>query len=87
MLKNDLVVCHFYHNTFERCKIMDKHLKIIAETHPDTLFVKINAEKTPFFITKLSIQVIYLILYNFFFRLYLLQLSLLMERLLIEYWI
>jgi hypothetical protein len=57
MLKNENVVCHFYHNDFERCKIMDKHLKIIAETHPDTLFVRINADKTPFFTTKLQIQV------------------------------
>lgn len=57
MLKHNLVICHFYHNSFERCKIMDKHLKIIAETHHDTLFVKINAEKTPFFVEKLGIQV------------------------------
>src|SRR4051812_27306594 len=26
MLKNDKVICHFYHSQFERCKIMDKHL-------------------------------------------------------------
>lgn len=65
MLKNDQVVCHFYHNSFERCKIMDKHLRIIAESHPDTLFVKINAEKTPFFTAKLQIQVTYLITYLF----------------------
>jgi hypothetical protein len=58
MLKNENVVCHFYHNDFERCKIMDKHLKIVAETHPDTLFVRINAEKTPFFTTKLQVKVI-----------------------------
>jgi hypothetical protein len=68
MLKNDLVVCHFYHNSFERCKIMDKHLRIIAESHHDTLFVKINAEKTPFFVTKLSIQVNYL---NYFIKIFL----------------
>ena len=48
MLKNKRVVCHFYHNDFERCKIMDKHLIKIASEHPETLFVKINAEKTPF---------------------------------------
>jgi hypothetical protein len=59
MLKNENVVCHFYHNDFDRCKIMDKHMKAIAETHPDTLFVRINAEKTPFFITKLQIKVFY----------------------------
>lgn len=57
LLQNDKVVCHFYHNEFERCKIMDKHLQKIAETHPDTLFVKINADKTPFFTTKLNIKV------------------------------
>ena len=26
VLKNDKVVCHFYHKDFERCKIIDKHL-------------------------------------------------------------
>jgi hypothetical protein len=57
MLKNQLVVCHFYHRDFERCKIMDKHLKIIAEAHPETFFVKIDAEKTPFFTEKLQIKV------------------------------
>jgi len=59
MLKNENVVCHFYHNDFDRCKIMDKHMKIIAETHPDTLFVRINAERTPFFTTKLQVKVFY----------------------------
>ena len=58
MLKNDKVVCHFYHKDFERCKIIDKHLKIIAQNHRETLFVKINAEKTPFFTAKLNIRVL-----------------------------
>ena len=58
MLKNDKVVCHFYHKDFERCKIIDKHLKIIAPEHRETLFVKINAEKTPFFTEKLNIRVL-----------------------------
>ena len=57
MLKNEQVVCHFYHDSFERCKIMDKHLRTISESHHDTLFVRINAEKTPFFTSKLQIQV------------------------------
>ena len=43
MLKNDKVVCHFYHKDFERCKIIDNHLNIIAKNHRETLFVKINA--------------------------------------------
>ena len=58
MLKNDKVVCHFYHKDFERCKIIDKHLKIIAQNHRETMFVKINAEKTPFFTGKLNIRVL-----------------------------
>ena len=58
MLKNEKVVCHFYHKDFERCKIIDKHLKIIAQNHKETLFVKINAEKTPFFTAKLNIRVL-----------------------------
>ena len=58
MLKNEKVVCHFYHKDFERCKIIDKHLQIIAQNHKETLFVKINAEKTPFFTAKLNIRVL-----------------------------
>ena len=58
MLKNDKVICHFYHKDFERCKIIDKHLDIIAKNHRETMFVKINAEKTPFFTEKLNIRVL-----------------------------
>ena len=58
MLKNEKVVCHFYHKDFERCKIIDKHLRIIAPNHRETLFVKIDAEKTPFFTAKLNVRVL-----------------------------
>uniref|UniRef100_A0A7S2RBF7 Thioredoxin domain-containing protein n=2 Tax=Rhizochromulina marina TaxID=1034831 RepID=A0A7S2RBF7_9STRA len=51
-------VCHFYHNDFHRCKIMDKHLSILAQTHLETLFLKINADKAPFFCEKLNIRVL-----------------------------
>ncbi len=57
MIKNQKVICHFYHDQFERCKIMDKHLKQISDLHPETLFVKINADKAPFFTVKLNIKV------------------------------
>lgn len=50
------VVCHFYHGDFERCKIMDNHLRIVAPMHPETRFITINAEKAPFFVQKLAIQ-------------------------------
>lgn len=56
--KNDWVVCHFYHKDFERCKIFDKHLKLIAPNHHETCFVTINVEKAPFFVQKLQIKVL-----------------------------
>jgi thioredoxin-like negative regulator of GroEL len=53
-----LVLCHFYHNDFERCKIIDHHLRIICKQHPEARFLNLNAEKSPFFITKLQIKVL-----------------------------
>lgn len=58
LLKNKKVVCHFYHTEFEKCKVMDKHLRQIAFEHPETLFVKIDAEKAPFFSVKLNVKVL-----------------------------
>ena len=49
-------VCHFYHNDFEKCKVMDHHLHILAKRHLETKFVKIDAAKTPFFVQKLSVR-------------------------------
>jgi hypothetical protein len=28
--KTTFVICHFYHKDFERCKIIDHHLKLIS---------------------------------------------------------
>lgn len=52
------VVCHFYHQDFERCKIVDMHLREIAKHHNEAKFIYLNAEKAPFFIQKLAIQVL-----------------------------
>lgn len=52
------MICHFYHTSFERCKIIDKHLSILCKKYFTVKFVKINAEKTPFFTTKLNIKVL-----------------------------
>lgn len=49
-------VCHFYSPRFERCRIMDKHLEIIAKAHVKTRIFKMNAEKAPFFSSKLMIR-------------------------------
>ena len=56
--KEPRCVVHFYHNDFHRCSIMDHHLQIIAARHPECLFLKVNAEKAPFFCEKLNIMVL-----------------------------
>lgn len=46
---------HFYHSDFETCKIMDKHLKLICKNHINCKFLYLNAEKAPFFVSKLAV--------------------------------
>jgi thioredoxin-like negative regulator of GroEL len=55
---SDLVLVHFYHRDFERCKIMDMHLGRLAPGHVECKFLKINAEKAPFFVDKLKIRML-----------------------------
>ncbi|XP_039674283.1 thioredoxin domain-containing protein 9 [Perca fluviatilis] len=52
------VVCHFYKNSTFRCKILDKHLAILAKKHVETKFIKLNVEKAPFLTERLRIKVI-----------------------------
>lgn len=52
------LVCHFYRDSTFRCKIIDKHLEILAPKHVETKFVKINAEKCPFLVERLKIVVL-----------------------------
>lgn len=52
------VVCHFYREETFRCKILDKHMAILAKKHVETKFVKINADKTPFLCDRLKIRTI-----------------------------
>ncbi|CAL0316358.1 unnamed protein product [Lupinus luteus] len=54
---SERVVCHFYRENWP-CKVMDKHLSILAKQHVETRFVKINAEKSPFLAEKLKIIVL-----------------------------
>ena len=51
--KSPFVAVHWYHKDFERCKIFDHHLAMIAKQHVETKFCKIDAEKCPFFVEKL----------------------------------
>ncbi|MBN3296773.1 thioredoxin domain-containing protein 9 isoform X2 [Amia ocellicauda] len=52
------VVCHFYKDSTFRCKIMDKHLTILAKKHLETKFIKLNVEKAPFLTERLRVKVI-----------------------------
>lgn len=54
---SDRVVCHFYRENWP-CKVMDKHLSILAKQHIETRFVKIQAEKSPYLAEKLKITVL-----------------------------
>lgn len=52
------VVCHFYKNSTFRCKILDKHLAILAKKHVETKFIKLDVEKAPFLTDRLRIKII-----------------------------
>lgn len=52
------VVCHFYRDSTFRCKILDKHLTVLAKKHIETKFLKLNVEKAPFLSERLRIKVI-----------------------------
>ena len=56
--KSRNVVCHFYRESTMRCKIIDKHLTILAPKHIETHFVKIYVEKCPFLVKRLRIVVL-----------------------------
>ncbi|OQR97390.1 thioredoxin [Thraustotheca clavata] len=57
------VVVHFYHRDFERCKVIDMHLSKIAKRHIECKFLKLDAEKAPFFVNKLVVRVLPTIIY------------------------
>ncbi|KAJ6834305.1 thioredoxin domain-containing protein 9-like protein [Iris pallida] len=54
---SDRVVCHFYRENWP-CKVMDKHMSLLAKQHIETRFLKIHAEKSPFLTEKLRIVVL-----------------------------
>ncbi|KAJ8013295.1 hypothetical protein DPEC_G00051770 [Dallia pectoralis] len=56
--ESNRVVCHFYRDSTFRCKILDKHLGILAKKHLETKFIKLNVDKAPFLTERLRIKVI-----------------------------
>lgn len=51
-------VIHFFHKAFERCKIIGKHLNVLAPMYYPVRFLSIDAEKAPFFVEKLQITIL-----------------------------
>ena len=54
MISSRKVVCHFYHAEFARCAVIDHHIQKLVQRHVETKFVKINADKAPFFVSKVE---------------------------------
>ena len=52
------IVCHFFRDSTFRCKIVDKHLALLAPKHLETKFVKIDAEKSRFLVERLNVRVL-----------------------------
>mmetsp|Transcript_30316 Transcript_30316/g.33871 ORF Transcript_30316/g.33871 Transcript_30316/m.33871 type:complete len:186 (-) Transcript_30316:134-691(-) len=53
--KSRRVLCHFSRSSTERCRIVDKHMAILAEKHIEARFIYIDVEKAPFLVTKLKV--------------------------------
>ncbi|KAJ2002123.1 hypothetical protein GGI04_002932 [Coemansia thaxteri] len=51
-------VAHFTHPQFARCKIVDRHLRILAPHHFETRFASIDVERCPFLAQKFQIRVL-----------------------------
>jgi len=51
-------VVHFFLAQFEQCHVMDAHVAKLAGAHLETRFVRIDAEKAPFFVQRLSVRVL-----------------------------
>ena len=52
------IVCHFYRDSTFRCKIVDKHLALLAPKHIETKFVKVDAERCHFLVERLNVRVL-----------------------------
>jgi hypothetical protein len=55
---SDHMICHFFRSSTQRCKIMDKHLELLAPKHIETRFVRIDAEKSPYLVQNLRVVVL-----------------------------
>lgn len=56
--KSERVVCHFYRDSTFRCKIVDKHLALLAPKHLEARFVKLSVDRAPFLCERLKIRML-----------------------------
>ena len=56
--KSRRVVCHFYRDGAERCKILNMHLRRLAAQHLETRFITANVDRVPFVVGRLNIRII-----------------------------
>lgn len=61
--KKERIVATFYHEDFNRCKILNSHMEKLAHLHPESLFVKINVQKSPFMVQKLKLKTLPTMIY------------------------
>jgi len=55
--KSRFFVCHFFRSSTPRCKIVDKHLALLAPRHVETRFARIDAERAKFLVDRLRIKI------------------------------
>lgn len=53
--KSQRMIVHFYRSVTARCQIVDAHFEKLCQTHLESKFIKIDAEKSPFLVEKLGI--------------------------------
>ncbi|KAJ4456757.1 putative ATP binding protein [Paratrimastix pyriformis] len=51
-------IVHFFHSDFARCRLLDDHLQRVAKKYVELKVLKMNVEKSPFFVAKLRVQVL-----------------------------
>lgn len=56
--KSENIICLFYKDDSQRCKIVDYHFKILAKKHIEARFCKLNVERCPFLTERLRIKII-----------------------------
>lgn len=56
--QSENVVCHFYRDSTFRCKIVDKHLHLLAPRHIEARFIKLSVDKAPFLVQRLMVKVL-----------------------------